>query len=443
MSVQIRIQDNRKEIKEHGDYAFPVNVCVETIQQYEQGRFLWHWHPEIELTWIMSGEMEYRVNDSVYYLKEGEGLFGNSNTLHSGYQVDKKNCSYLSVTFHPRFLYGYESSILQTKYVDFITGNDGWASLKLEKDVGWQREVIDQMKMIYGKKKKKTVDYELRVHILLLEIWQKFYHYFHALPEQSRQPPNSLQRLRDIIGYLQEHYDQNVSLEDVAGYVRTLTEKPVELILSHGHHDHMLGARWFDHSLMDSADREEFMLRTAQLQRQKVQKQAADQGLSVPEDFFTMEIPVPEPLKYLDRLGNFDCSVFDLGGREVWVVRVPGHTAGSVVLYVPDQQLLLTGDDWNPCTWMWFPCSLPVRQWRDTMQELVTSLEDETGEEIRHILCSHRPAPREGRELKDFLAYMTDERIREAPAVDMGAPINTHQVVLPEKDWTLLFDADK
>ena len=238
-------------------------------------------------------------------------------------------------------------------------------------------------------------------------------------------------------------FDAGYGLEDVAGYVRTLTEKPVELILSHGHHDHMLGARWFDHSLMDSADREEFMLRTAQLQRQKVQKQAADQGLSVPEDFFTMEIPVPEPLKYLDRVGSFDCSVFDLGGREVWVVRVPGHTAGSVVLYVPDQQLLLTGDDWNPCTWMWFPCSLPVRQWRDTMQELVTSLEDETGEEIRHILCSHRPAPREGRELKDFLAYMTDERIREAPAVDMGAPINTHQVVLPEKDWTLLFDADK
>ena len=116
MSVQIRIQDNRKEIKEHGDYAFPVNVCVETIQQYEQGSFLWHWHPEIELTWIMSGEMEYRVNDSVYYLKEGEGLFGNSNTLHSGYQVDGKNCSYLSVTFHPRFLYGYESGVLQTVF---------------------------------------------------------------------------------------------------------------------------------------------------------------------------------------------------------------------------------------------------------------------------------------------------------------------------------------
>jgi glyoxylase-like metal-dependent hydrolase (beta-lactamase superfamily II) len=38
-------------------------------------------------------------------------------------------------------------------------------------------------------------------------------------------------------------FDAGYGLEDVAAYVRTLTEKPVELILSHGHHDHMLGAR--------------------------------------------------------------------------------------------------------------------------------------------------------------------------------------------------------
>ena len=238
-------------------------------------------------------------------------------------------------------------------------------------------------------------------------------------------------------------FDAGYGLEDVAGYVRTLTEKPVELILSHGHHDHMLGARWFDHSLMDSADREEFMLRTAQLQRQKVQKQAADQGLSVPEDFFTMEIPVPEPLKYLDRLGNFDCSVFDLGGREVWVVRVPGHTAGSVVLYVPDQQLLLTGDDWNPCTWMWFPESLSVHTWRKNMRAALPAIEKETGAGISHVLCSHQPAPREGAELREYMDYMTDERLDSAPAVDMNSPVRTRQVTCPARDWVLVFDAAK
>ena len=238
-------------------------------------------------------------------------------------------------------------------------------------------------------------------------------------------------------------FDAGYGLEDVSAYVKTLTGKPVELLLSHGHHDHVLGARWFGRSLMDPADREEFLLRSGQEQRRRVAAQAADRGLSVPEDFLTAEILLPEPLRYTGRIGSFPCRAFDLGGLEVLALGVPGHTAGSVVLFVPETRLLLTGDDWNPCTWMWFPCSLPVRRWRNTMQELVPLLEKESGGEIPSVLCSHRAGPREGRELKAFLAWMTDERLREAPAVDMGAPINTHRVTVPEKGWELLFDADK
>ena len=143
--VQIHTEKNQKEIKRHGNYEFPVNISPESIQSYEQGYFLWHWHPEIELTWIISGQMEYYVNDQKYLLSEGEGLFGNSNTLHSGYMKDGQDCDYLSVTFHPRFIYGYENSLLQTKYVDFITSNELWHSLKFEKDVTWHQDIIRQI----------------------------------------------------------------------------------------------------------------------------------------------------------------------------------------------------------------------------------------------------------------------------------------------------------
>ena len=238
-------------------------------------------------------------------------------------------------------------------------------------------------------------------------------------------------------------FDAGYGMEDVAAYVRTLTDKPVELILSHGHHDHVLGARWFDHSLMDPADLEEFHLRTGSGQREKVKRQAEERKVPLPEDFFTAAFPDPQPVKYLDRIGDFDCSFFDLGNREVWVLHVPGHTEGSLVLYLPELQLLLTGDDWNPCTWMWFPCSLPAKTWRDTMRKLVDQLQEETGEDLLGILCSHQAAPREGRELKAFLDYVTDERMAAAEKVDMGAPIDTRQVTCPEKGWVLLFDAAK
>ena len=80
--MQINIEENQKEIKEHGSYSFPLNVAVEHIESYEQGAFLWHWHPEIEITKIVSGEMEYHINEKIYNLEEGEGMFGNSRTLH-------------------------------------------------------------------------------------------------------------------------------------------------------------------------------------------------------------------------------------------------------------------------------------------------------------------------------------------------------------------------
>lgn len=147
--IQILTEKNKKEVKEHGSYTFPVQVSPEAIQSYEQHSFMWHWHPEIELTWFVSGQMEYVVNDQRYIISEGEGIFCNSNALHAGYMIDDQDCNYISVTFHPKFIYGYENSILQTKYVDFITSNEFWSSLVLKPEIPWQNEIIEYIKEIY------------------------------------------------------------------------------------------------------------------------------------------------------------------------------------------------------------------------------------------------------------------------------------------------------
>lgn len=217
--MQINIEKNQKEKKEHGNYAFPVYVSVEKIEAYEQGAFLWHWHPEVELTWIVSGEMEYHVNDQKYDLAEGEGLFGNSNTLHSGYRKGDSECTYISITFHPRFLYGYESSILQTKYVEFIVGNDQWPSMKLERNLIWHQELIKWMQEIYRLWGERPEDYEMQIHIILMKIWQKLYQYFTKQPEKEKPRREHIQRLRDMVSYMEERYNQDISLKDVASHV--------------------------------------------------------------------------------------------------------------------------------------------------------------------------------------------------------------------------------
>ena len=238
-------------------------------------------------------------------------------------------------------------------------------------------------------------------------------------------------------------FDTGYGMEDVKAFAGTLTDKPLTVLLSHGHHDHMLGARWFEKTFLCREDLEEFRERTGEGQRTKVRKQAQDQGVAVPEDFMTAPIALPEDILFTEKAGPYERRREETGGLEVQIIKVPGHTPGSIVLYVPEHDLLLTGDDWNPCTWMWFPTSAAANVWRDRMKELIRTLEEESGREIRHVICSHQPMMREGRELKGFLEYMTDERMKEAPMVDMGAPIDTHQVVSEADGWVLIFDYNK
>lgn len=223
--IRIHTEKNKKELKQHGDYKFPVNISPEAIQSYEQHAFMWHWHPEIELTWFISGQMEYVINDRTYIVHAGQGMFCNSNALHAGYMIDEQDCDYISITFHPRFIYGYENSILQTKYVDFITSNEFWSSLVLDPDIPWQNEIIENIKKIYQLSKEvpaasdsKTSDFEFQTHILLCEIWHRLYQYYVQLSQDSPQPAKHLQRLRDILSYIQAHAAEDISLEDIASH---------------------------------------------------------------------------------------------------------------------------------------------------------------------------------------------------------------------------------
>lgn len=53
--MQIITDQLQKELKEHGNYQFPILVSEERLSRYESGAFLWHWHPEPEITLVQEG----------------------------------------------------------------------------------------------------------------------------------------------------------------------------------------------------------------------------------------------------------------------------------------------------------------------------------------------------------------------------------------------------
>jgi len=120
--------------------------------------------------------------------------------------------------------------------------------------------------------------------------------------------------------------DTGYGVEDVAAFVETLTCKPVTVLLTHNHHDHALGSRWFEKTVMLPEDQAEWPVFTGDAKRRVVLGQALSKGLKVTEDsFLSGECRIP----YAIHSGSID-----LGGLTAEVIACPGHTPGSQTLLV-------------------------------------------------------------------------------------------------------------
>ncbi|WOO35061.1 AraC family transcriptional regulator [Anaerocolumna sp. AGMB13020] len=218
--IQIITDPTQKELKEHGSYQFPVLVSEETLSKYTSGSFLWHWHKEIEFTLVLSGNMFYQINEDIFYLTEGEALFGNSNTLHTGRMDKNKDCNYLSVTFNPKIIYGYEGSLIQHKYVNPLQQDTSFSSFHFDLSENWHTEIISYLMQLSVITKQESYYRELDTQLLLLKLWRTFAsNRPHQVKETKKFEEQNIKRIKQILTYLENHFTLKIELEDVARHI--------------------------------------------------------------------------------------------------------------------------------------------------------------------------------------------------------------------------------
>ncbi|MBQ7229305.1 MAG: MBL fold metallo-hydrolase [Oscillospiraceae bacterium] len=183
-------------------------------------------------------------------------------------------------------------------------------------------------------------------------------------------------------------FDTGYGFGDLKALVRSLTDKPLYVVNSHGHVDHACGNAQFGGAWIHPAD-----MALAQEHNGRQMRMAELETAEVPMDF-DLEAYLHLGTGELTPVG--EGHIFDLGGLTLEVINLPGHTAGSIGLWCPEKRLLWVGDAMNCFIWLFLPEAQSLSTYISTLQKAAKL-------PFTHMLQSHEPDPVPKRKLWDYL----------------------------------------
>jgi glyoxylase-like metal-dependent hydrolase (beta-lactamase superfamily II) len=162
--------------------------------------------------------------------------------------------------------------------------------------------------------------------------------------------------------------DTGWGVGDLPALVDSLSSLPLTVVNTHGHPDHVLGNGQFAQVYVHAADEVAARTLPAAEMRTWVVNEVLPKPLPAGFQVDTWAVAGPGALETIQ-----DGHVFDLGGRVLEVISVPGHTPGSICLLDRQARILFTGDSVLPgAHWLHLDESLPVSRFHESLQRLQT-----------------------------------------------------------------------
>lgn len=233
LNMQIITNQFQKELKKHGSDHFPFLVSYQCLSEYDSNSFMWHCHPEIEITYVKEGSMHYRINNRSFHLKEGDIIFCNSNALHSGEMENQEDCSYIPITFDPKLIYGFFQSTICTRYVDPVIQNLAVCAVHIDYSEKWHETFRDRMLEVISLDKKKPDFYELDISIRMQLLWRLLVEHLPHQPVSTTSDFTEYERIRRILSYIEQNYMNQITLDDISEHIHLCESECTRLFKRH------------------------------------------------------------------------------------------------------------------------------------------------------------------------------------------------------------------
>ena len=142
INQEVIVNQQLQERIHYENPEFPLARFIDQMDYFADGEFLCHWHPEFELAVILNGSIEYQIDQQIFQLKQGDGIFITSQALHSARQIQPGSVIF-NIEFPPSLFHTVGTSFLYQNYFNpTFLRKMGSVAISAEQEEG--KEILDR-----------------------------------------------------------------------------------------------------------------------------------------------------------------------------------------------------------------------------------------------------------------------------------------------------------
>lgn len=221
----ILVDSARRELEKHGTETFPMTVNHDDLWSFEGKNVPIHWHNDLEINLIREGEAVFQVYQKSYRVRTGEGFLLNRNVPHSCSSPGNEHVRYSTILVRPDFLYGDFGSDVERKCFQPFLQNSAIPCIYLTGFDENGKEILQKLNQVEEAFDRKRFCYELKIKGLLCEAFAMIlYGNRQELTKFVSANLQELERLEKMLNYLNMHFTEVISLQDLADQVHLSRE---------------------------------------------------------------------------------------------------------------------------------------------------------------------------------------------------------------------------
>lgn len=199
-----------------GDFLMPYTV-VRTIMPDFFTTYPMHWHEEMEIVYVESGEFEECIDLEKYHVKAGDVILVNPCLLHSFRYYENIRTKFTSIIFSFSMITGNNTDGCAIKYLTPYLDGMYINPVVISKDSEHYDELVLSIKNLINLFDNKGDYFEIGIKSELYNMFFILFKYFFR-PElhEPNIKDNTTRNIKTILDYIDENYMKPITIDELA-----------------------------------------------------------------------------------------------------------------------------------------------------------------------------------------------------------------------------------